>query len=800
MIKNYIKIAIRNLRRNKVYGVINILGLAIGITGATLLYLYIDNEMGYDAFHEKSDRIYRIVEIDDGQDQVTRYYGQTAPILGSTLEENYPEIEELARLFQPVGHIDMEWKGEAISERSWLMADSEFFGVFDFEIVKGDINRALSEPNSVVISERKAQQLFGNQNPIGEVLTFSNLGDNTVTAVVKNVPDNSHIQFELLFSRSNSNIDWQEYLSSWERYGAYTYLLLEESVNISSFEDKLDTFINNQQAANENARNFYLQPITDIYFNSQDIEFGVETAHGNIFYIYLFSAIGIFLLLIAGINYMNLATALSAQRGKEIGIRKAAGAEKKQLIGQFMSESIVIALLACVGSYFLIELLLPYFNQLTGKSFSITSDSFGYIAAVLLGIGLLLGISSGSYPAFYLALVKPIRVLKSSTEMKGGNLMLRKVLVVAQFSLSIILIIGTLAAYKQIDYIRTADLGFEEEQMLVVDINSGNTRARFDAMKQEIAKLPGVQDVAVSSRVPGEWKSITQTFARAGQDGTADSVQTYFMSFDEDMLELYNVNLVTGRNFTGNKLTDSLTVMLNQTAVSALNLEEPIGKTLRLTGVEEPVRIVGIVEDFNYQSLHQQVAPLLIGYWANPVRAIDYFSVKLAANADLPETIKGLKSVHGQFDTSSAMEYHFLDQQIEDMYRADVRAGRLFAIGGGVTVFIACLGLFGLALFSTQRRIREIGIRKVLGATIPQILALLTVDFIKLVALAFLVAAPVSWLVMRKWLQNFAYQTELGIGIYLLAGGGAILIALVTISWQSINAAMMNPVKSLNRE
>jgi putative ABC transport system permease protein len=412
----------------------------------------------------------------------------------------------------------------------------------------------------------------------------------------------------------------------------------------------------------------------------------------------------------------------------------------------------------------------------------------------------LLGISSGSYPAFYLALVKPIRVLKSSTEMKGGNLMLRKVLVVAQFSLSIILIIGTLAAYKQIDYIRTADLGFEEEQMLVVDINSGNTRARFDAMKQEIAKLPGVQDVAVSSRVPGEWKSITQTFARAGQDGTADSVQTYFMSFDEDMLELYNVNLVTGRNFTGNKLTDSLTVMLNQTAVSALNLEEPIGKTLRLTGVEEPVRIVGIVEDFNYQSLHQQVAPLLIGYWANPVRAIDYFSVKLAANADLPETIKGLKSVHGQFDTSSAMEYHFLDQQIEDMYRADVRAGRLFAIGGGVTVFIACLGLFGLALFSTQRRIREIGIRKVLGATIPQILALLTVNFIKLVALAFLVAAPVSWLLMRKWLQNFAYQTELGIGIYLLAGGGAILIALVTISWQSINAAMMNPVKSLNRE
>ncbi|MEQ8523790.1 ABC transporter permease [Gracilimonas sp.] len=800
MLKNYFKIAIRNLTRNKVFGFISILGLAVGITGATLLYLYVDNELGYDAFYEKSDQIYRVVEIDDSQGQRTRYYGQTAPVLGSTLEENFPEIEKLVRVYQPIGHVDMEWKGEALSERNWLMADPAFFELFDFEVVQGDISTALSEPNSVVISEKKAQQLFGNQNPIGEVLTFSNLGDNTVTAVVKNVPDNSHLQFDLLFSRRNSNINWQEYLSSWDRYGAYTYLLLGEEANMVSFETKLDGFIESQQATNENARNFYLQPITDIYFNSQEIEFGIESAHGNIFYIYVFSAIGIFLLLIAGINYMNLATALSVQRGKEIGIRKAAGAEKRQLIGQFLSESVVIALLACIGSYFLIELLLPYFNQLTGKSFSITSDSFGYIALVLLGIGLFLGISSGSYPAFYLALIKPIRVLKTNTEIKGGNLTLRKVLVIAQFSLSIILIIGTLAAYKQIDYIRTADLGFEEEQMLVMDINSGNTRARFDAMKQEIAKLTDIQDVAVSSRVPGEWKNITQTFTRSGQSSTADSVQTYFMSFDEDMLQLYNINLVSGRNFTGNKLTDSLTVLLNQTAVKALNLDEPIGKTLRLTGVEEPVRVVGVVEDFNYQSLHQQVAPLLIGYWANPVQSIDYFSVKFSAKANIPAAIEELKKIHGQFDPASAMEYHFLDQQIEQMYQADVRAGRLFAIGGGVTIFIACLGLFGLALFSTQQRIKEIGIRKVLGATTPQILMLLTTDFMKLVAIAFLLAIPVGWIVMNNWLQNFAYHADLGIGIFVLGGLGVLIISLLTVSSQSIKASMSNPIKSLRSE
>jgi putative ABC transport system permease protein len=799
MLKNYFKIALRTLRRNTTYSFISVLGLAIGITGATLLYLYIDNELAYDAFHEESEQIYRIVEIVDSQER-TRYFGQTAPVLGSTLEENFPEIENLVRVYQPIGHVDMEWKGEAISERNWLMTDPSFFEVFDFEVVEGDKSTALSQPNSVVISERKAQQLFGSQNPIGEVLTFSNLGDNTVTAVVKNVPDNSHLQFDLLFSRINSNIDFQEYLTSWDNYGAYTYLLLGKEVQMASFKNKLDSFIENQQADNENARNFYLQPITNIYFNSQNIEFGIESAHGNIFYIYVFSAIGIFLLLIAGINYMNLATALSAKRGKEIGIRKAAGAEKSQLILQFLSESIVIALLACVGSYFLIELLLPYFNQLTGKSFSITGDSFGYIALVLLGIGLFLGVSSGSYPAFYLAMIKPIRILKANTETKGGNLTLRKALVIAQFSLSIILIIGTLAAYKQIDYIRTADLGFEEEQMLVVDINSGNTRARFDAIKQEMAKLPGVQNVAVSSRVPGEWKNIAQTFTRPTQNSTVDSIQTYFMSFDEDMLQLYNIDLIAGRNFTGNKLTDSLTVLINQAAVKSLNLDDPLEKTLRLTGVEEPVRIVGVVKDFNYQSLHQQVAPLLIGYWANPVQSIDYFSVKLTANADIATTIEELGEIHGQFDPASAMEYHFLDQQIEQMYLADIRAGRLFAIGGGVTIFIACLGLFGLALFSTQQRIKEIGIRKTLGATTPQVLILLTADFLKLVAIAFFIAIPVSWVVINYWLQNFAYSTKLGIGTFLVAGGFALVTALLTVSWQSIKAALMNPVQTLRRE
>ncbi|MDX1619189.1 MAG: ABC transporter permease, partial [Balneolaceae bacterium] len=764
MFKNYIKIAIRNLRRNTIYGVISILGLAVGITGATLLYLYIDNELSYDAFHEQSDRIYRIVEISESPSRQTRYFGQTTPVLGRTLLENYPEVQQMVRIYKPGGHVDMVWRGERIHERNYLMTDSTFFDLFDFPILRGDAATALQQPNSLVLSQKKAVQLFGNQNPVGEVLTFNGMGDYTVTAVVEKIPDNSHLQFDLLFSRISSNADWSDYLTSWERYGAHTYLLLRESADVAAFEEKLHSFIQRQQEVNEYARNFYLQPITDIYFGSDRIEFGIEAAHGNRTYIYLFSAIGVFLLLIVGINYMNLATALSARRGREIGIRKASGAEKSQLVGQFLSESVVIALLACVCSYFLIELLLPSFNQLTGKSFSITSESFGSIAAVLLGTGLLLGIASGSYPAFYLSLIEPMRVLKNKIDLGGKNLTLRKFLVVAQFSLSIILIIGTLVVYKQLNYIRTADLGFDGEQVLVVDINHGDVRSRFDAMKQEIRKLPGVADVAVSSRVPGEWKDITQEFARPSGSSSADTLQSSYMSFDEDMLELYDISLTAGSNFTGNKLVDSLTVLLNEAAVRALNLESPVGSYLHISDAEEPLKVVGVVENFHYRSLHQEVGPLIIGYRANPFRVIDYFSVKLAGY-DISATIDRIKEIHRQFDPETAMEYHFLDQQIEQKYRADIRAGRLFAIGGGVTIFIACMGLFALALFTTETRLPEVGIRKVLGASVSQILMLLTSDFLKLVAIAFLIAVPVSWLVMSNWLQNFAYHTELGIGI-----------------------------------
>ncbi|MDR8393444.1 ABC transporter permease [Aliifodinibius sp. S!AR15-10] len=795
MLKNYIKIAIRNIIRNKIYSTISVLGLAIGITGATLLYLYVNNELSYDSFHANSDRIYRIIEISPNG---SRHFGQTAPVLGATLEESYPEVQEMVRLYQPAGHIDMIWEGERVHDRNYLLADPGFFQMFDFEIVKGDAEDPLAVPNSVVISERTAERLFGDENPIGQDLPFNNINPVTVTAVVENVPGNSHLQFDYAISRENTGIDWEEYLNDWSVHGAYTYLLLEPSIDLNQFETKLDRFTQNQQETNPDARDFYLQPLNDIYFGSADIEFGIENAHGNIFYITIFSAIGIFLVLIAGINYMNLATALSARRGREIGIRKAAGAERQQLVVQFLSESVVIAFLACVISYFFIELSLPFFNELTGKQFVLNAEAAIRMLGILFGIGLTLGVISGSYPAFYLALIQPIRVLKSKTNLKGKNVTLRKVLVVTQFALSIVLIIGTLVIYKQMNYLRAADLGYDHEQVLVVDINHGDVRSRFEAMKQELETIPGVISAATSSRVPGG-HNIEHVYSRSPESSSEDYQQMHFMSFDEDMLDLYDLKLAAGSNFTGNKGVDSLSILINETAAEALSLENPVGSYLDISGADDPIKIVGVLVDFNFQSMHQEIAPLVVGYWANPVEVIDFFSIKIAGN-DLQGTIEQIKGVHEQFDPETAMEYRFLDEQIEQSYKAEIRAGRLFGIGGGVTIFIACMGLFGLALLATETRIREIGIRKVLGASISDILTLLTTDFVKLVAIAFMIAIPVGWIVMNSWLNKFAYHTELGASVFGFAGILALLLSIATISWQAIRAALTNPVESLRSE
>ena len=796
MFKNYIIIAWRNLWKHPMFSIINILGLAIGITCSCLLYLFIHDELSQDEFHEKADRIYRVLEVDFSNEQ-TRLIGQTAPPVAKALEQDYPEVMATTRLFQPIGHIDTERKGERIHERNYYLAESNIFEIFDFKFNQGDPATAFSSANSLVITEHIAKKYFGTQNPIGEVFEFKNYNDAIVTGVIENIPGNSHLQFDFLMNGNPNDSLFISYLQNWRVYGAYTYLVVNHENQINSLQQKSKNFTARYWPDQPNRSDLQFQNIKNIYFNSASIEFGNEVTKGEIRYVYLFSAIGLFLLLIACINYINLATAKSSQRAKEIGIRKVSGAIRWQLIAQFLIESLVVALIALVLSIGLLKTILPYFNQITGKLFLFNLDTFGNLALILLAIATVIGLLSGLYPAIYLSRLKPAKIVKGEIRSSLGNLFLRQGLVITQFTLSIIMIVATIVTSNQMNYIRNRNLGFNQETMAIVDINNGNVRSNFETMKYEFGQVPGVEKVAASSRVPGEWKDIVQLFVTSDQL-MGDSIQTYFMSFDENMIETYDMDLTSGQNFSGNRLQDSTTVLINEQAADALGWDQPVGRELTISQVGT-FKVIGVVEGFHYQSLHETIAPLVIGPWSNAIQSVDYFSLKLSG-IYLTETLSGIKSVHEQFDNTTAIELHFLDQQLQRFYQSDERAQKLFTIGAGLTVFIACLGLFGLASFIIQKRTKEISIRKVLGATVTNLFYHLSKSLVQQIIVAFLLAVPIAWWAMYHWLSYFAYRVNMGISAFLWALGLSLLVGLLTIGHRVIKAAMVNSVNSLKSD
>ncbi|MEO1053078.1 MAG: ABC transporter permease [Bacteroidota bacterium] len=801
MIRNYLKIAIRNISRHKGYSLINILGLTIGISCACLLFLFIRNETNFDKFHGKAQRMYRVVEVDDNDAERTRYYGMTAPPLGKALVEEYPEVVESHNMYQFTGHVNFVKDGIRYAERKWFYVESNFFEVFDFELVKGDKATALADPSSIVLSESAAEKYFGDEDPIGKTLTEVQMGDNdlTVTGVVKNSRDDSHLDFDVLIAGARTDDSWVAYQDRWDRWGAYTYVVLEDKADIVQLNAKIPDFVERHWGDLSFNRSFYLQPVTDIYFHANDVEFTNTNRKGDIFYVYLFAAIGIFLLAIASINYMNLATARSMQRAKEIGLRKVSGAFRTQLIFQFLSESILIALIAFVLSVGLVDISLPYFNDITGKNFDFNFQTIGDFLVILFAIAVIIGIISGSYPAFYLSRLRPSQTLKGELKLGKGNVWLRQGLVITQFSLSTIMIISTLAVYKQMNYISDKRMGFDKENMLVVDINDRNVRRSFETMKIEFLKVPGVTKVAASSRVPGEWKNINEVILKPESANSQDSLQSHFMCFDEHMLDTYKMSLTLGDNFSGILATDSTNILLNETAASTLGWDNPIGRSIYLNRVPYPLTVIGVVKDFHFQSLHQEVAPLMIGFWSNPVRPIDYFSLKIESN-DIQATMAAVTDVHEQFDETTPMEYHFLDEQIDLFYKSDTTAGRLFGIGAVLTIFIACLGLFGLAAFVIQKRTKEISVRKVLGATVSNLFFTLSKTFIIQVLVAFVIAVPVAYFLMNSWLNYFAYKVSLGVDIFLMAGLSALILTIITISYRAIKAALLNPADTLKAE
>ena len=797
MIKNYFKIAYRNLIRYKAYTAINIIGLTLGLTCSALLLLFLKNELTYDSFHSKSNRIARVIGIDARGDE-PRYVARSSMRMGPALQDYYADIVRQTRLVQPQGHIDIVWKGERISERRWIMTDTTFFDIFDFKFLEGNPKTALQHPNSIVLSQATAKKYFGDRSPLNETMEFS-FFTVKVTGVIENIPSNSQLRLDMILSENTAFTNspwWERIANAWDRYPSYTYVELVSEQSISKINNKSGEFIKNLFGEDGVGFDVMLQPLEEAYLNSEHIEFDLFEKKGSWFSVYLFSAIALFILAIACINYINLATARSMERAKEIGIRKVSGAMRNQLINQFLSESMVVSFVSFVLSVGLIDLILPAFNQLTGSTLAIDFFTLPYLGSMFL-LALLVGFISGLYPAFYLSKLKPSESLKGEKAIGDSSAVLRKGLVILQFTLSIIMIVATITVSRQLEYIKNANLGFDKERMLVIDINNQHVRESFEAMKNEFSKIAGVQSVASSSRVPGEWKNIRETTIKPMQGG--DSIQSFFMCFDEGMLSTFSLELIQGQNFLGKLAEDSTKVLLNETAAERLGGVE-VGQNVLISDYEHPLKVAGILKDFNFQSLHSEIAPLMVGYWSNPVTVIDYFSLKIEPGVDLSEVVESSMKVHESFDDSTPMEFHFLNEQVSQFYEAEQQAGSIFTLAAGITILIACLGLFGLASFVVRKRSKEVSIRKVLGASSFQLFVLLSRTFVLQVLISSLVAAPIAWWIMDHWLNEFSYRVNITIWVFLIAGISALLVALLTTSYQSLRTALLNPADTLKNE
>ncbi|TSD66896.1 FtsX-like permease family protein [Inquilinus sp. KBS0705] len=794
MIKNYFKIALRNLWRHRGFSFINITGLSVGITACFFIFMYVAFELSYDRFHTKADRIYRIV-TDIKTPSETINTGVTSWAFAPNLKLDFPEVESFVRIS---GGSFLVRKGNVkFQEERSIFADSTFFKVFDFKLLKGNPNTALSAQASVVFTETAAKKYFGNTDPVGQTILIT--GDAIpalVTGVMKDIPENSQIKADMLISMSSLTQKFSKGIEEqWGNYGAVSYLLLKPGTDWKVLQSKFPAFMEKRNGTeakkSQMFATLFLEPLKDVYLHSK--RGGLET--GSISNVYVFSIVAVFILLIACINFINLTTARSVERAKEVGIRKVVGAAKGELAGQFMGETVVLCLIAFVITVILSVLLLPVFNQLSGKTISPGIFSTPWYVLSLFGLSVGIGLLAGIYPAIVLSSFKPVLVLKGrfSTGTKGS--LLRKSLVVAQFSISIALIIGTIIVYNQMDFMRNRDLGFSKDQTLVMDTNGDPGK---EAFKQSVSLLPGVKSTTLSSSVPGGGNAgaYSEIENKKG-DLQIANLDLYFVDFD--YVNQFKIKMVAGRPFSKDFMsTDtSQAMLLNEEAVKMFGYSSPqqaIGRRFKQWGREG--KIVGVMKDFHFRSLQEKIKPLSMRV---ELRNLNMVSVKVSS-ANLPATIAGVEAKWKELIPNRPFSYFFLDEFFDRQYRSEERFGKLFFNFSILAIAISCLGLLGLASYSTYQRTREIGIRKVLGASTPGIVNMLSVDFMKLVAISFIIATPVAWYFMYKWLQDFAYRIDIQWWVFLLAGVMAMVVALVTISFQAIKAALSNPVKSLRSE
>ena len=799
MLTNYLKIAYRTLLRQKGYAAINVVGLAVGLACFILIGLFVRFELSYDRFHEKADRIYRIAKEDPGTDYLgTNRFAVTPAPLVPALMDAFPEVEHAVQI-DPV-EVLLGWEGNRFYEEG-LYATEHFFDVFSFELLQGDPQTALVEPNAILLTASLARKYFGEADPVGQTLTSvrgSDEGTLTVAGIVADPPPNSHVTFDYLLSMVTSD-EYRDLLAAgeWDSSNYRTYVSLRPDYDLAAFEAKLVALARDRlgglhyyQENPDRISVYFPQALTDIHLRSRlNFELG---SGGDVRYVYLFSAIGLLILLIACVNYMNLATARSATRAKEVGVRKVVGAHRAQLAGQFLGEAVILSALALGLAVILADAMLPAFNALTAREMTLGwAEQPGFWFAVV-GIGLGVGLLSGSYPAFVLSGFKPAGVMKGVLRRKGRATP-RNVLVVVQFAITTALVVGTLAIHQQLRYVQTSDTGMDRDHVVSILVRDRAARAQYDALKQALAQHAGVAGVTASQHSPTQIAGQSGMSAWEGAE-EGQRVAVYNAAVQPGFAEVFGIEMVEGRAFSEERASDGGGALINETLARQLGWETSVGKWINIHGWEMPV--IGVMGDFNFLSFRQEIAPLAL---YNDAAWFTRVLVRVRPERTR-EALTHLEATMAAFSPAYPFEYEFVDDAYDRMYQTEVRLGELFGYFTVLALLVACLGLLGLAAFAAEQRTKEVGVRKVLGASVTSVVALLSKDFLKLVAIAFAIAAPVAYLAMQRWLEGFAYRVELGLGVFLLAGGLALAVALVAVSYHAIKAATADPVKSLRYE
>lgn len=790
------------------YSIINIIGLAVGIASAVLILLYVQDELSYDRFHEKSDQIYRVGlhgTIAGNEMKV----GVTSAPMAQTLVDEFPEVLNSTRLFTFSGSPVAAFEENNFVIEKYYYADSTFFDVFSVEFINGNPKTALNRSNTLVLSQNTAEKIFGNENPVGKTLLIGDDKDEfEVTGVVKEFPGNSHFNFDILASMVTRN---DANSPVWISNNYFTYIVLQEGFDYRELETKfpelVKTYVGPQleQFANTTLEDFYeggnkwgyfLQKLTDLHFS--DLDFEIEPG-GDMKNVYIFSITAFFLIIIASINFMNLATAKSSNRALEVGIRKVVGSSRSKLIRQFLTESLIITFISLILAMALVTIVMPMFNNIASKDLSLNLFENPLILPVIIVVGLVVSLLSGSYPAIYLSAFKPVKVLQGSLKSGAKNSGIRSVLVIFQFSITIFLIISTLVVFLQMNFIRNKELGYDKENILIIQ-RAFALQDQRETFIQELEKNSGIESATLTNFFPG---SIIGNTAYKPEGMAAEAIRAINLCFVDDMYnKTLKLKLKDGRWFSSERADDSSSVILNEAAVKALGLEEPLSQRIMRIGGNDgnsdlPLKIIGIAKDFHYQSLHKTIKPIVIEYNRNEFG--QFIGIKTNPET-LQETINLVKKLWAEFVHNQPLEYSFLEDELDLKYADDRKTGTIFTIFAFIAILVSALGLLGLTSYTTEQRTKEIGIRKVMGASVPTILHLLSREIIILIAISTLISWPAAYFFMKNWLQNFAFKIDLHIVTFIIASLISLVIAIITISYRTYMASVANPADSLRHE